>query len=63
VICAGGGRGLAVTGAGSLRRLRVSALTATMRLDPDMAAAAMAGLRENPSGAKTPAAMGMARLL
>jgi hypothetical protein len=34
-----------------------------MMLDPDMLNAARAGPMVNPSGSRTPAAMGMARLL
>lgn len=49
---------------GSRRRLRASALTATMMLDPDMVRAAISGRSTSPvAGSKTPAAMGRAMAL
>lgn len=49
---------------GSRSRLRPSALTATMKLDPDMDKAAISGRSTSPNaGAKTPAAMGRATAL
>ncbi len=50
--------------AGSRSRLSASALSATMRLDPDMDRAAISGRSTRPNaGAKTPAAMGSAMVL
>jgi hypothetical protein len=49
--------------AGNRRRFSAIALTATMMLDADMLSAATAGLRVNPSGSRTPAAIGIATLL
>jgi hypothetical protein len=46
---------------GSFSRLSSSALTATSRLDPDIARAAISGRSTRPNlGSKTPAAMGIA---
>ncbi len=51
----------AVGGPGRRRRLSRRALTATIRLDPDIEMAAISGLRTRPkAGSNTPAAMGSA---
>ena len=48
-------------GAGSFSLFSINALTATMKLDPDIDRAAISGRRTKPSeGSKTPAAMGRA---
>ena len=48
-------------GTGSFSLLSINALTATMRLEPDMDRAAISGRSTNPSvGANTPAAIGRA---
>jgi hypothetical protein len=49
--------------AGSRRRLSATALSATMMLEPAMEMAPTSGRRTKPSGSKTPAATGRARLL
>lgn len=49
---------------GSLRRLSMSALIATMKLEPDIDSAAISGRSTNPNaGSKTPAAIGNAMTL
>ena len=49
------------SGAGSFSLFSINALTATMKLDPDIDSAAISGRKTNPSeGSKTPAAMGRA---
>ncbi len=53
-----------VSAFGSRRRLSISALTATMKLEPDMDRAAISGRSTKPkAGSKTPAAMGRAMAL
>jgi hypothetical protein len=47
-------------GSGSWSRLRATALSATMTLDPDIEMAPISGRSTNPSGSKTPPAMGSA---
>jgi hypothetical protein len=49
--------------AGSRRRFRATALSATMMLEPAIEMAPTSGRRTKPSGSKTPAATGSARLL
>ncbi|MCU1427150.1 MAG: hypothetical protein JWL83_1150 [Actinomycetia bacterium] len=48
---------------GRCRRFNITALTATMMLDPDIESAAISGRNVKPSGSNTPAAMGSAMAL
>ena len=55
---------IGAAGLGSLSRLSIRALTATMKLDPDIDSAAISGRRTRPNeGSKIPAAMGSAMTL